>query len=417
MYILNNGKFIRLSCCMAITAGIAGAQCYTFSGNGVSLSMNITSVISAISQPSSVTFSVQQQSTFTYQGNTYQGPAIPATVGFSYASGSNISSFSVNSSNFSTQPFWGVDLAGEGIFDFLPSSPPATFPPVSAWNLGPITMNYSFNGGTPVFSTATSITPCSGTTPPPQGTITSASTAFAPVSYGIAQNTWTVIKGTNLVPPTTPAQGVTWSTAPSFAQGLLPTELDGISVTVDGKPAYVYFYCSAYTSTVCSVDQINVLSPFDNALGPVPVVVTNGSSSTGPFTAVMQAIVPSLFNFDGVHVVATHLDNSDVGPTTLYPGLTTPASPGEQIVVYATGFGMPTTALTPGSDAQFGALPSLPVCSVGGIPASVAFAGLVLPGLDQLNINIPENSPGGDLAISCTFAGATTPAGNLVTVQ
>jgi uncharacterized protein (TIGR03437 family) len=73
--------------------------------------------------------------------------------------------------------------------------------------------------------------------------------------------------------------------------------------------------------------------------------------------------------------------------------------------------------LTPGSDAQFGALPSLPVCSVGGIPASVVFAGLVSPGLDQLNINLPANSPSGDLAISCTFAGAMTPPGNVVTVE
>lgn len=401
----------------AITASVAGAQCYTFSGNGVSLSMNITGVINTVSQPSSVTFSVQQQSTFTYQGTTYQGPAIPGTVGFSYAQGSNISSFSVNSSNFSTQPFWGVDLAGEGIFDFLPNSPPATFPPVSAWNLGPVTMNYSFNGGAVVFSTATSITSCSGTTAPTPGAITSVSTAFAPASYGIAQNTWTVIRGTNLVPPTTPAAGVTWSTAASFAQGLMPTELDGISVTIDGKPAYIYFYCSAFTSTICSVDQINVLSPFDDALGPVDVLVTNGSTSTPPVSAVMHSIVPSLFNYDGVHIVATHLDNSLVGPTTLFPGLSTPALPGEQIVVYATGFGLPTTTLTPGSDAQFGALPTLPVCSVGGIPASLAFAGLVSPGLDQLNINIPANSTSGDLAISCTFAGATTPPGNVVTVQ
>ena len=48
------------------------------------------------------------------------------------------------------------------------------------------------------------------------GTITSAATAFAPVSAGIAQNTWLAIKGTNLVPANTPAAGVIWSTAPEF---------------------------------------------------------------------------------------------------------------------------------------------------------------------------------------------------------
>jgi len=249
------------------------------------------------------------------------------------------------------------------------------------------------------------------------GTITSVTTAFAPASSGIAQNTWTVIKGTNLVPSSTPAAGVTWSTAASFAQGLMPTQLNGIGVTINGKPGYIYFYCSAATSTICTSDQINVLSPFDSTLGPVQVFVTNGTSVTLPFAATLETLVPSLFNFDGSHIVATHLNNSIVGPATLYPGLSTPASPGEQIVVYATGFGLPPTALTPGSASQFGSLPTLPVCSIGSNAASLAFAGLVSPGLVQMNINIPANSASGDLPISCTFAGATTPSSNVVTVQ
>ena len=193
------------------------------------------------------------------------------------------------------------------------------------------------------------------------GTITSVTTAFAPASSGIAQNTWTVIKGTNLVPSSTPAAGVTWSTAASFAQGLMPTQLNGIGVTINGKPGYIYFYCSAATSAICTSDQINVLSPFDSALGPVQVFVTNGTSVTLPFPATMETLVPSLFNFDGSHIVATHLNDTIVGPATLYAGLSTPASPSEQIVVYATGFGLPLTALTPGSASQFGSLPTLPV--------------------------------------------------------
>ena len=57
----------------------------------------------------------------------------------------------------------------------------------------------------------------------------------------IAQNTWIVIKGANLVPSNTPASGVIWSNAPDFAQGKLPTQLGGVSATVNGKPAFVYF--------------------------------------------------------------------------------------------------------------------------------------------------------------------------------
>src|SRR5262245_44218154 len=69
------------------------------------------------------------------------------------------------------------------------------------------------------------------------GTITSVNTASAPASAGIAGNTFIEIKGTNLVPATTPAAGVIWGSAPDFAQGKMPTNLQGIQVTVNGKPA------------------------------------------------------------------------------------------------------------------------------------------------------------------------------------
>ena len=148
------------------------------------------------------------------------------------------------------------------------------------------------------------------------------------------------------MPANTSSGGVNWSTAPSFASGLMPTQLNGVSVTVNNKPAFVYFYCSAETDPGCIEDQLNVLTPLDNTLGPVRVVVTNGTVSTPAFTASMQAVAPS-FLLDGAtaYITATHLDYSLVGPTGLYPGYTTPASPGEVIVLYAVGFGLPSTAL------------------------------------------------------------------------
>ncbi len=53
--------------------------------------------------------------------------------------------------------------------------------------------------------------------------ITSVRTAFA--GPHIAQNTWTQINGTNLVPASTPEAGVIWSNAPSFASGPVPITL------------------------------------------------------------------------------------------------------------------------------------------------------------------------------------------------
>lgn len=250
------------------------------------------------------------------------------------------------------------------------------------------------------------------------GTIGLATTAFAPSSSGIAQNTWVEIQGANLVSSTTPSTGTDWSSAPSFAQGQMPTTLNGISVTIDGMPAYIYFYCSAATDTLCSQDQINVLSPLDNTLGAVPVVVSNNGVPTTAFTATMHALGPALFNFDGSHVVATHLNYTLVGPTSLYPGASNPAAPGETIVVYGSGFGIPAgAAIAAGSSAQSGAYSPQPTCSISGVNASVGFAGLVAPGLVQLNVTIPSTAANGDNPIACTIDGLTSPAGNVVTVQ
>ena len=250
-----------------------------------------------------------------------------------------------------------------------------------------------------------------------KSTITSVNTAGGgPV---IAQNGWIEIKGVNLVPATTAAAGVIWSTAPSFASGQMPTNLQGVNVTVDGKAAYVYFYCSAVTSTVCSADQVNVLTPLDSTVGPVQVVVTSGSTSSSPFTVNMQAVAPSFLKFGASsYVVATHSDYSLLGPASLYPGSSTPAKANEEIVTYAVGFGLPGSPLSLGAANQSGALTPLPVCSIGGNNATVAFAGLNgSAGLYQLNLIIPSGTPTGDNAVSCSYGGSTTPAGDLLSVS
>lgn len=238
-------------------------------------------------------------------------------------------------------------------------------------------------------------------------------------AYGtstIAQNDWIAIKGTNLVPANTPATGVIWSNAPSFTSGEMPTELGPIRVTVNGNAAFVYFYCSAATDAACSADQINVLTPLDSTIGPVEVIVSNNGVASAPYTVNMASISPSflLLNAGGL-IVSTHLDGSLIGPANLYPGLTTPAQPGEIIVAYGVGFGLPAAPIVNGSAAQSGSLPSTPACQVGGYPADVA-AALISPGLYQFNITIPPIAPNGEVAVVCSYAGSSTLSGNTITV-
>jgi uncharacterized protein (TIGR03437 family) len=221
----------------------------------------------------------------------------------------------------------------------------------------------------------------------------------------IAPNTWVSIYGTNLSPP---GDSRIWL-GPDFVNNQLPTQLDGVGVTVNGKSAYV-----SYISPL----QVNVLTPPDPMLGAVQVQLTNGSAASAAFTVQAQSASPGFFVFNGgPYVVALHANYSFVGPTTLYPGQTTPAAPGEIILLYADGFGNTSSPVTSGSLAQGGTLPILPVVKIGGTVATVQYAGLISPGLYQFNVVVPPNAPNGDNALSATYGGLTTQAGVLVTVQ
>jgi uncharacterized protein (TIGR03437 family) len=248
--------------------------------------------------------------------------------------------------------------------------------------------------------------------------ISSVTTAFGASS--IADNTWLQINGTNLAPSNTASGGVVWSNAPSFAQGMMPTQLGPISVTVGGQPGYVFFYCSAATDAACTAgDQINVLSPLNtsSSLYPVEVVVTNNGVSSAPFTVLNSGYSPTFPFFDAAgHVVARHLDFSFLGPTSL--GFATPAKAGETIILVLYGLGLPTgTPPVAGSATQSGSLPATPVCWVSGLPAAVVGVALISPGLYQLNLTVPAAISAGDNPINCSYQGYPTSPGALIAVQ
>ena len=192
----------------------------------------------------------------------------------------------------------------------------------------------------------------------------------------------------------------TWQTA-DFVNNQLPQQLDGVSATVNGKAAYV-----AYISPT----QVNILTTPDAMPGSVAVIVTvNGVASTA-FTAPAQAASPAFFVFNGgPYIAAQHADWSLVRPATLYPGLSTPAKPGETVVLWGNGFGTTSVPIAGGAMAQKGSL-SPPA-------AAVQFAGLVSPGEFQFNVVVPPGTPGGDQSITANYNGQSTQAGALLTVQ
>ena len=192
-----------------------------------------------------------------------------------------------------------------------------------------------------------------------------------------------------------------------FANGQMPTQLNGVSVTVNGKNAFIYYISSI---------QVNILTPPDPLAGPVEVRLTNGSLSNA-MNVQSGSLAPSLFVFDGVHTIATHLNGTLVGPTSLYPGLSTPAKPNESIVMYANGLGTTSSPIVSGSVTQSGTLPQLPVLKIGNLTATVSFAGLVSPGLYQLNVIVPPGVPDGDNALTGTYNGVPMQSGVILAVQ
>jgi uncharacterized protein (TIGR03437 family) len=55
--------------------------------------------------------------------------------------------------------------------------------------------------------------------------------------------------------------------------------------------------------------------------------------------------------------------------------------------------------------------------TIGNLPATVSFAGLVGPGLYQLNLTVPASAPAGDLPIIASYNGVTTQSTAVITVQ
>ncbi|HEY1495652.1 MAG TPA: TIGR03118 family protein [Candidatus Solibacter sp.] len=233
--------------------------------------------------------------------------------------------------------------------------------------------------------------------------VSTAITNAAQATGGIAANTYVTIKGTNLA-----ATKRSWAAADFGTTGkALPTALDGVSVTINGEPAYI-----SYISPV----QINLLTPVDlPSSGQVTVVVTDNSLTSSTVNVSPQAVAPSFFLLDTAgHIAATHANNSLIGTTA--PA--TPAAPGETIVLYGNGCG-PTTPSAINGQVVSAAAPLLvtPTVTFNGNNATVVFAGLSATGLYQFNVVVPSGLADGDATVVVKAAGASSPSGALITIK
>jgi uncharacterized protein (TIGR03437 family) len=225
----------------------------------------------------------------------------------------------------------------------------------------------------------------------------------------IAPGTWVTIFGANLSATNRP-----WRDT-DFVGGKLPTAIDGVSVTINGKPAAVSFV---------SPTQVNVLAPDDITTGLVAVQVKTSIGVTDSAFVLLQTAAPAFFQFRGgtaVYVAGTHADGSYLaGAAVVQQGIPgTPAKPGETIVLYGTGFGLTQPAIS-----STALVPTpLPLANpqdlrirIGGLDAAIAFAGLISPGLYQFNVVVPQ-LPDGDQPVVAELRGLLSSSSLLLAIQ
>jgi uncharacterized protein (TIGR03437 family) len=210
----------------------------------------------------------------------------------------------------------------------------------------------------------------------------------------IGPGTWISLMGSNLAPNS-------WQTSVP-----LPTSFYGVSAELQGVGG-VYNLFIEYASPT----QVNAFVPQDlpvsffNTSCSVAVTVPTGTTS---FATTCQGLSPALFFYGsgtGQYASATHLDGSVIG---VIPG-TRPAQNGEIITLWGTGFGQTAPAV---SDVNSVFAPQVLANSVavyvGGQSVQVLWAGMVGTGLDQFNIQLPDNLTSGDVPISIKIGGTET---------
>jgi uncharacterized protein (TIGR03437 family) len=212
----------------------------------------------------------------------------------------------------------------------------------------------------------------------------------------IQTGSWVSIYGSNLANNTADWTGL-------IDNGQLPTSLGGVSVTIDGKPAYIYFV---------SPGQINLQAP-TAAAGDVQVVVINNGANSAPIKVRLQNYAPAFFQWGANKYVLTtrYPDNSYVANPSIGPGFVA-AHPGDVLVLWATGFGPTSPLQAPGVLASGVHNVVQPVTvTIGGMPATVIGAALSpgLAGVYQIAIQLPNQLSSGDVPLKATVGGFNTP--------
>lgn len=302
----------------------------------------------------------------------------------------------------------GKTLSG---FSFQSTTSPTTMAGMSPLYGQPILTSFVYSGAP--FSDGGfqfQVQPAAVSTPPSVSIMPSGIVPIYSKSTTIQAGSWVSIYGSNLA-----AANKTWN-------GNFPTNLDGTTVMINNKLAYLWYV---------SPGQINLQAPDDTATGTVPVVVTT-STGSATSTVTLGQFGPSFSLLDSTHVAGIILrpDGSGaygqgsgsydiIGPTGNSLGYATVAvKAGDDIELFGVGFGDTDPPEPAGQALSHSATAVNPIgIMIGGTTVTPSFAGLTEAGLFQFNLTIPAGLGTGDVALVGLVGGVQTPSGVVISLD
>ncbi len=243
-----------------------------------------------------------------------------------------------------------------------------------------------------------------GASPTIQAVVNAASLQAGPVAVGEL----ITLFGSN-IGPTTPVV-LTDVNADGFAD----TTVGTTTVTVDGLPAPLIY---------ASQNQITVQVPYEATIGPADVIaVSQGAAPPATTTVAVGVNAPGLFTADGSG--AGQLAALNFSATTQLYSVnsgSSAAKAGDTVLLFLTGEGDYATTISPRTGylmpvnlQSYPQLIPLPNVTIGGVPATVSYAGPVpgsILGLLQINVVVPPGSATG-AAVPVVVTIGTSPTQN-----
>jgi len=186
----------------------------------------------------------------------------------------------------------------------------------------------------------------------------------------------------------------------------LPYELASVSVSINS-----YWVPLIYVSPT----QINLLVPGNLNPGTATLYVERQGQRGPDATITLISVAPQLFTTSDGNAIAQHADYSMITPSS-------PASPGETIILYATGLGITAIASLPAE------IPHVPTqvlnamqVLLNGTAVSadlIKYAGITpgTAGVYQVNLQLPNNLPANP-QIALSSGGQTSSLGVILLTQ